>query len=102
MKIEKWNYKGEKIDVPIFEGDEIEIEFYEMAEETKDDDEVEVEFYDMEDLLMKEAVASEKETSEKKEIPENKNMITPVSVANEDIYTDDDEEDDDLEFIELD
>ncbi len=72
------------------EDDEIEIEFYEMTEEsstdaTEDDDEVEVEFYDMEALLVQEAIASEKEESKKeKEIPD---------------YDDDD---DDLEFIELD
>lgn len=72
--------------------DEIEIEFYEMSpEEIEDDDEVEVEFYDMEELLMKEAIAPEKESSKNEEkIPEKSQVI------------DTDEDDDDLEFIELD
>ena len=72
--------------------DEIEIEFYEMSqEETTDDDEVEVEFYDMEELLMKEAIATEKETSKKEE---------KIPVKSQPVFEDDD--DDDLEFIELD
>ncbi len=85
--------------------DEMEIEFYEMseAETEEDDDEVEVEFYDMEELLIKEAIAPEEETSKKKEeIPEKKNPVMPAAVKVSDTYTDVDDDDDDLEFIELD
>ena len=95
------------------EDDEIEIEFYEMTEEEKEnseavdqnDDEVEVEFYNMEELLMKEAITdepkSEKEVISEKKSPEKKKSVVSKPVIVENAYTDDDE-DDDLEFIELD
>lgn len=90
------------------EDDEIEIEFYEMSEDsledvTEEDDEVEVEFYDMEALLVQEAIASEEEDSKKeKNIPEKKISVDPTPVKVSNTYTDDEEDDSDLEFIELD
>ncbi|MBQ6843847.1 MAG: cadherin-like beta sandwich domain-containing protein [Agathobacter sp.] len=88
-------YEMPREEQAVEDDDEIEIEFYEMTEnlsqtETKESDEVEVEFYDMEALLMKEAIAPYEETSKKeKEIPVKKQTFI-------------EEDDDDLEFIELD
>lgn len=89
--------------VDVDDDDELEIEFYEMTqEETKDDDEVEVEFYNMEDLLVKEAIAPEQEISKAEKTAEIPEKQEAASVKVENIYVDDGEDDDDLEFIELD
>lgn len=80
------------------EDEEIEIEFYEIIEDDEDD-EVEVEFYNMEDLLVNEVITTE--DIPKNEVPVEKASVSSSAVSVSNTYTDDDD-DDDLEFIELD
>lgn len=100
--------------------DEIEIEFYEMAEEVvseetpeNEEEEIEIEFYEIseEKSVQEETPENEEEEIEIEfyEMPEveikepnvEPEKHTVIEIADEDIYEEDDDDDSDLEFIEL-